>query len=48
LIGNDPKYMQEHIILVPDRVEFKSDGATPIYYSNPFEVQRISEDASKN
>lgn len=48
LIGNDPKYMQEHVILVPDRVEFKSDGATPVYYSNQFEVQKISEDASKN
>lgn len=48
LIGNNPEYMQQHIILVPDRVEFKSDGATPIYYSNNFEVQKISEDDSLN
>lgn len=48
LIGNDPTYMQSHVFLVPDRVEFKSDGASPIYYTNNFEVQRISEDDSKN
>ena len=38
LIGNDPEYMQQHVFLLPDRVEFKSDGASPIYYSNNFEV----------
>lgn len=48
LIGNDPAYMQQHVFLVPDRIEFKSDGASPIYYTNNFEVQRISEDDSKN
>ena len=48
LIGNDSAYMQQHVFLVPDRIEFKSDGASPIYYTNNFEVQRISEDDSKN
>ena len=48
LIGNNPEYMQQHMVLVPDRVEFKADGAAPIYYTNPFEVQKISVDESLN
>lgn len=48
LIGNNPEYMQQHMVLVPDRVEFKADGASPIYYTNPFEVQKISIDESLN
>lgn len=48
LIGNNPEYMQQHMVLVPDRVEFKADGASPIYYTNPFEVQKISVDESLN
>lgn len=38
MICNNYTYKQLRDITVPSRVEFKSDGAQPIYYSNPFEI----------
>lgn len=38
MICNNYIHKQPRDIMVPDRVEFKSDGATPVFYTNPFEV----------
>ena len=38
MICNNHNYKQPRDIMIPDRVEFKSDGANPIYYTNNFEV----------
>lgn len=38
MICNNYIHKQSRDIMVPDRVEFKSDGATPVFYTNPFEV----------
>lgn len=42
MVCNDATYMQSHDIQCPDRVEFKSDGQQPLWYSSPFEVQVIN------
>lgn len=38
MICNNHIYKQPRDIMIPDRVEFKSDGAAPVFYTNPFEV----------
>lgn len=42
MVCNNAAYMQSHDIQCPDRVEFKSDGQQPLWYSSPFEVQVIN------
>lgn len=42
LVSNSAAYMQTHDIQCPDRVEFKSDGQQPFWYSAAFEVQKIN------
>lgn len=45
MICNDFNYKKPRDISVPSRVEFKSDGADPIFYSDYFEVaELISEE----
>lgn len=41
MVSDNATFMHEHDIICPDRVEFRSDGQTPFYSSNPFEVQKI-------
>lgn len=41
MVSNNAQYMQTHNIICPDRVEFKSDGQSPIYYNASFEVTEI-------
>ena len=41
MVCNSATYMQSHDIQCPDRVEFKSDGQQPLWYSSAFEVQEI-------
>lgn len=41
MVCNNATFMHNHDIVCPDRVEFRSDGQTPFYASNPFEVQKI-------
>ena len=43
MICNNHVYKQSRDILVPDRVEFKSDGAAPIFYTNNFEVINLND-----
>lgn len=42
MVCNSATYMQQHDIQCPDRVEFKSDGQQPLWYSAAFEVQTIN------
>lgn len=42
LICNNFSYKQRRNFYLPSRVEFKSDGANPIYYSDYFEVAELS------
>lgn len=42
MICNDDDYKSMREITVPNRIEFKSDGANPIYYSNKFKVISFS------
>lgn len=42
MVCNSATYMQSHDIQCPDRVEFKSDGQQPLWYSSAFEVQEIN------
>lgn len=42
MVCDNSSYMQTHDIICPDRVEFKSDGQQPIWYSAAFEVQKIN------
>lgn len=42
MVCNSAAYMQSHDIQCPDRVEFKSDGQQPLWYSSAFEVQEIN------
>lgn len=42
MVCNSAVYMQSHDIQCPDRVEFKSDGQQPLWYSSAFEVQEIN------
>lgn len=42
MVCNSAAYMQSHDIQCPDRVEFKSDGQQPLWYSSAFEVQQIN------
>lgn len=42
LICNNFSYKQKRNFYLPSRVEFKSDGANPIYYSDYFEVAELS------
>ena len=44
MICNDAKHKQTRDIFVPSRVEFKSDGADPIFYANYFEVAQLISD----
>lgn len=44
MICNDFNYKQHRDIAVPSRVEFKSDGANPIFYSDYFEVTELTND----
>lgn len=46
MVCNDYEYKQKRDIFVPSRVEFKSDGADPIFYANYFEVAELISDAS--
>lgn len=41
MVSDDAEFMHDHDIICPDRVEFRSDGQTPFYAANPFEVQRV-------
>lgn len=41
MVCSDYNYKQKHDITVPARVEFKSDGADPIFYSDYFEVAKM-------
>lgn len=43
LVCNNANYMQTHDIQCPDRVEFRSDGQSPIWYTAVFEVQKIQD-----
>lgn len=43
LVCNNAHYMQTHDIQCPDRVEFRSDGQSPIWYTAVFEVQKIQD-----
>ena len=45
MVCNSAAYMQSHDIQCPDRVEFKSDGQQPLWYSSAFEVQQINTEA---
>lgn len=42
MVCGDYKYKQVRDYAVPSRVEFKSDGADPIFYSDYFEVARLT------
>lgn len=42
LICNNFSYKQRRNFYLPSRVEFKSDGANPIYYSDYFEVAELN------
>ena len=42
MICNDYTYKQPRDVAVPSRVEFKSDGADPIFYSDYFEVAELT------
>lgn len=42
MVCNSATYMQSHDIQCPNRVEFKSDGQQPLWYSSAFEVQEIN------
>lgn len=44
MICNSPAFMQQYDILCPDRVEFRSDGQNPKYYTGNFVVQTLSLD----
>lgn len=44
LVSNNTNFMQSHDIVVPSRIEFRSDGQAPIFASNVFEVQKIRGD----
>lgn len=44
MVSNDTNFMQSHDIVVPSRIEFRSDGQAPIFASNVFEVQKIRGD----
>lgn len=43
MVCNNANYMQTHDIQCPDRVEFRSDGQSPIWYTAVFEVQKIQD-----
>lgn len=44
MICNSPAFMQKYDILCPDRVEFRSDGQNPKYYTGKFMVKTINLD----
>ena len=46
LMCDNFEYMQSRDIFVPSRVEFKSDGANPIYYNDVFKVERLTSEAN--
>ena len=46
MICNNSDYMQTHDIICPDRVEFKSDGQQPVWYTAAFEVQELVSENS--
>ena len=50
LNNGDWDYVRKRDFMIPNRVEFKSDGATPIYYNDYFEVAAITtnQDDKKN
>lgn len=41
MVCDKAQFMHDHDVICPDRVEFRSDGQTPFYASNAFEVQKI-------
>lgn len=41
MVCNNTNFMLSHDIVVPSRIEFRSDGQAPIFASNVFEVQKI-------
>lgn len=41
MVSNNTLFMHKHEIIVPDRIEFRSDGQMPIFANNVFEVQTI-------
>lgn len=40
-------WVKTHEILCPDRVEFRSDGQAPIFYTSPLEVQEYTNGTNK-
>jgi hemin uptake protein HemP len=48
MICNDANYKNMREITVPNRVEFKSDGANPLYYANKFKVVSYAADPNKD
>ena len=44
MVSNSATYMQSHDIQCPDRVEFRSDGQQPLWYSSAFEVQVVNSE----
>jgi hypothetical protein len=48
MVCNNATYKQKRDISVPSRIEFKSDGADPIYYSDYFETARLISNSNTN
>lgn len=44
MVCNDSRFIQEHDIQCPDRIEFRSDGQSPKYFKNPFTVTTVGLD----
>ena len=47
LVCNNHEYKHQTDVMSPSRVEFKSDGAAPIFYNDYFEVLYYDNDTSK-
>ena len=48
LVCNNHDYKQSCDIMVPSRVEFKSDGANPIFYNDVFEVAHLTSNVNSS
>lgn len=42
MVCNDVAFMNTHDVTCPDRIEFRSDGQNPIYYTSPFEIRETT------
>lgn len=43
MVCNDVSFMNNHDVTCPDRIEFRSDGQSPIFDNKPFEIRETNE-----